>query len=454
MNSIWAVARNTIKQAVRVKIAVVFIILLVVLLPFMGVSMTGDGTIKGRIQTFVSYGLSLTSLLLCLFTIVISIYTLSHDIKYRQMYTVLTKPIQRFQLVIGKLLGVVILDVILLVLFAVVIYAIAVSTPVFLKADQEQLARLGNEFFTARVSLTPDEADVTHKAIEAYQKLEEAGTLPEKMSYEDIIDELAYQKRLEKRAAVPGQELIWQFENVKPFDPNETLFIKFKYNVSVNPLDLQVVGKWIIGDDRQLEYGQVLETPIYTFDQKNLVRTFHEIAVPADAVADDGYLAVGFYNSPVNKTVVIFPFDNGLQVLYRAGSFTPNFIRAIGLIMFRLIFLACLGMFTATFLSFPVAILFCLMVFLTGTISQFCLESFDYLSLDISNIYRYTLRPLVQLLPQFDKFNPVQFLVPAQLLSWLLLAKVFLIMVCLKAMLLLLGALFIFSRKEIAKVTI
>ncbi len=454
MNSIWAVARNTIKQAVRVKIAVVFIILLVVLLPFMGIEMTGDGTIKGRIQTFVSYGLSLTSLLLCLFTIVISIYTLSHDIKYRQMYTVLTKPIQRFQLVIGKLLGVVILDVILLVLFAVVIYSIAVLTPVFLKADQEQLDRLDNEFFTARVSLTPDEADVTHKAIEAYQKLEEAGTLPEEMSYEDIIDDLAYQKRLEKRAAVPGQELIWQFENVKPLDPNESLFIKFKYDVSVNPSDLQVVGKWIIGDDRQLEYGQVLETPIYTFDQKNLIRTFHEISVPADAVADDGYLAVGFYNSPKNKTVVIFPFDNGLQVLYRAGSFTPNFIRAIGFLMFRLIFLACLGMFAATFLSFPVAILFCLMVFLTGTISQFCLESFDYLSGDISNIYRYTLRPLVQLLPQFDKFNPAKFLVPAQLLNWLLLAKVFLIMVCLKAMLLLLGALFIFSRKEIAKVTI
>jgi hypothetical protein len=454
MNSIWAVARNTIKQALRIKIAVIFILLLVVLLPFMGISMTGDGSIKGRLQSFVSYGLSLTSLLLCLFTIVISIYTLTHDITHRQMYTVLTKPILRFQLILGKLLGVIILDVLLLAIFASVIYAIAVSTPFFLKADEAELARLENEFFTARVSLTPDEADVKHEALETYQKLEEAGTLPEKMPYEDIMKDLIFQKRLARRAAVGGQELIWRFDNVKPLDPNESLFIKFKYDVSVNPPDLQVVGKWIIGDDRQLEYGQVLQTPFYEIDRKDLIRTFHEFTVPAEVVADDGYLAVGFFNPPSNNAVVIFPFDDGLRVLYRTGSFLPNFIRAIVLILFRLIFLACLGTFTATFLSFPVAILFCLMVFLTGTMSQFCLESFDYLSADIGYLYRYTLRPFVQLLPQFDKFNPAKFLVPAELLSWILLVKVFLVMICVKAMLLLLSALLIFNYKEIAKITV
>ena len=92
MRSIWAVATNTIKQAVRMKIAAVFIVLLLVLLPVMGISMTGDGTLKGRLQTFVSYGLSLTNLLLCLLTIIVSIYTLTNDIQQRQIYTVITKP--------------------------------------------------------------------------------------------------------------------------------------------------------------------------------------------------------------------------------------------------------------------------------------------------------------------------------------------------------------------------
>lgn len=50
MSSIWAVAINTIKQALRMKTAVIFTILLLVLLPVMGTVMTGDGTIKGRLD--------------------------------------------------------------------------------------------------------------------------------------------------------------------------------------------------------------------------------------------------------------------------------------------------------------------------------------------------------------------------------------------------------------------
>ena len=122
MHSIWAVATNTIRQALRMKVALIFTILLLVLLPVMALSMPGDGTIKGRLQTFVSYGLSLTSLLLCLLTIVVSIFSLTNDIKQRQIFTVLTKPVRRFQLLLGKLLGVVLLDVALLALFSAIIY--------------------------------------------------------------------------------------------------------------------------------------------------------------------------------------------------------------------------------------------------------------------------------------------------------------------------------------------
>jgi len=400
------------------KIAAVFIILLVVLLPVMGASMTGDGTLKGRLQTFVSYGLSLTSLLLCLLTIIVSIYSLTSDIEQRQIYTVLTKPIRRFQLLLGKLLGVILLDVALLVLFSAIIYGITIYTPKFYNATEAELAQVENEFYTARAALTPPEVDVTQGVLDAYSKLEN-----------------------------------WEFDNVKPLDPNQSLFVKFKYDVSVNPPDLQVYGRWVVGDYRQVRYGEKIKTPIYTFDRKDLIRTFYEQEVPADAVAEDGYLAVGFLNVPLNNTPVIFPPD-GLQVLYEAGSFTANFIKAVLLILFRLIFLASLGILASTFLSFPVAILLSLVVFFTATFSGFCLESFDFLSENLSGLYRYTVRPVILLLPQFDKFNPTKFLVPARLVGWSLLARVALSLICIKAVLLLLLALLIFSFREIAKVII
>ncbi|HUS72844.1 MAG TPA: hypothetical protein VMY06_07225, partial [Sedimentisphaerales bacterium] len=447
MHSIWAVATNTIKQALRMKIAAVFIVLLIVLLPVMGVSMTGDGTLKGRLQTFVSYGLSLTNLLLCLLTIIVSIYTLTNDIKQRQIYTVITKPIRRFQLLLGKLLGVVLLNIALLVLFSAIIYTITVYTPKFYDASEADLIQVDNEFFTARAALTLPEVDVTQEVLETYEKLEKTGQLPPESGENEIKAELTRRKQLEKRAAVVGQWLVWEFNNVRVLDPNESLFIRYKYDVSINPPDLQVYSRWDIGDNRQ--YPPAYES----FLRKDPIRSFRELEVPAYLIADDGYLAIRFLNVPLNRTTVIFPPD-GLEVLYKADTFTANFVRVVLLILFRLVFLASLGTLAATFLSFPVAILFSLCIFFTATFSGFCLESFDYLGEKLTWVYYYTVRPLILLLPQFDKFNPAQFLVPARLVSWSLLAQVAGLMICIKAFLLLLLALLIFKFREIAKIII
>ncbi len=456
MRSIWAVAVNTIKQALRLKIAAVFIILLLVLLPVMGFVTTGDGTLKGRLQTFVSYGLSLAGLLLCLLTIAVSVYSITSDLDQRQIYTVLTKPIRRFQLLLGKLLGVVLLDIALLVLFSATIYLIVIYTPKFSDVTEAELTQAHNEFYTARASLTPPEVDVTREVLDIYEKLEKEGQLDqlfENSSRKKIIAELTNRQKIAKRAAAVGYDLLWEFHNVKPLDPKESLFIRFKYDVSINPPDLSIYGRWFAGDNRQFIYGAI-ETPIYDRQHKHSIRTFHEIEIPAEVVAADGYLAVAFQNLPLNNTVVIFPPQDGLELLYKADTFTANFIRAVSLIFFRLIFLACLGILTATFLSFPVALLLCLVVFFTGTISGFLIESFDYLSDNLSVVYSYTVRPIIQLLPQFDKFNPTKFLVPARLLSWFLLAKAAALIVCVKSFLLFLFALLIFSYREIAKIII
>ena len=458
MHSVWAVATNTIRQVLRLKIAVVFIILLAILLPVMGAATTGDSTIKGRLQTFISYGLSLTSLLLSLLTIVTSVYSLTSDLEQKQIYTVLTKPIRRFQLLVGKLLGVVLLNAALLALFSVTVYVITVYTPKFFNVSEGEFRQLENEFFTARIGLIPIQPDVTKEATDTYEKLEKSGQLYEIFqgvtSRKQIIEELTNRLQLEKRAAAPGHDLIWEFNNVKPLDPNQNLFIKFKYDVSVNPPNSQVYSEWRIGDIRQIPTGKI-ETPIYSFERKDLIRTSYEIEVPADSVADDGYLAVGFLNpAQFNDTVVIFPPADGLEVLYKADTFTANFIRAVLLILVRLIFLACLGILASSFLSFPVAVLFCLVILFTGTVSGFIIESFDSLGGNVGKIYSYTIKPMMYLLPQFDKYNPSEFLVSARLLSWLLLAEVAAVMICIKAVLLLILALVIFNFREIAKVIV
>ena len=451
MRSIWAVAINTIKQALRMKVAVVFMILLFVLLPVLGMTTTGDETLKGRLQTFVSYGLSLTSLLLCLLTIIISIYSVTSDIDQKQIYTVVTKPIRRFQLLLGKLLGVLLLDIALLGLFSMIIFIIAIYTPTFGQPSESELIEADNEFFTARAALNVPIVDVTEEVETRYEKLKELDRLPPGYTYEQTIAELTKQAQLAKRAAGVGGTLVWEFHNVKPL--SNSMFIRFKYDIYPNPPDSMVYGRWVAGDWQFIKYGNRPKTPIYDQLHKNAARTFHEIEFPAEVVPEDGHLAIAFMNFPYNNATVIFPPD-GLEVLYKADSFAGNFIRAVMLILFRLIFLACLGLFASSFLSFPVAILLCLWIFFTASVSGFVNDSFSLLSPNVGAFYSYTIKWVVGLLPQFDRFNPTTFIVPAKLVNWSFLAKCAFFMVCIKAFLALVLGLIIFRYREIARITV
>ena len=72
MSKIWAVARHTIAEGIRMKIALVFLALVgtVVLgLPF---SIEGDASLTGAVQSFLSYSLTATGVLLGILTIFMS----------------------------------------------------------------------------------------------------------------------------------------------------------------------------------------------------------------------------------------------------------------------------------------------------------------------------------------------------------------------------------------------
>jgi hypothetical protein len=457
MGRIWAVARNTFVSSMRMKTAIVFMMLLIILLPVLSLTTTGDGTAMGRIQSFVSYGLGLVVFLLSFLTIIVSCYTLSSDIKHKQIFTVVTKPIRRFELVIGKMLGVVLLDLLLLIVFSSIIYGLTIQMPRFSKTSGDELTRLNNEFFTARASLkkTVDTQAIESRAVKTYNELKRTGQLDESRSRETVLAELRDAEKFNMYSAGPGGMVLWEFENVRPFDVNETVFIRFKFNASQTPVDKFIYGVWSIGDYRQVKYGSGnIKTPIYTVPRKDIVDTVHEFEVPAEVVAADGYLAVGFYNDPVNSTTVIFPLEDGFEVLYKAGGFEKNFVFAVLMIFVRLVFLACLGVSLSTWLSFPVAILCCFTIFFMGVINGFVVQSFNYLSQNLAMFYKFTVKPLLWLLPKFDESQNIgKYLIDARLIGYGFLAVsagIFLI----KSLILLLVGFFIFAEREIAKIIV
>jgi hypothetical protein len=180
----------------------------------------------------------------------------------------------------------------------------------------------------------------------------------------------------------------------------------------------------------------------------------HEFEVPADVVAGDGYLAVVFYNDPMNETTVIFPVEDGFEVLYKAGSFGGNFLRAVLIIFSRLVFLAALGVSLSTWLGFPVAVLCCFTVFFTGVINGFVVQSFNYLGQNAAIFYKYVIKPLIWLLPKFDEsFNVNRYIIDARLIRYGFLALA-VGALAIKSLILLLAGFFIFAKREIAKVIV
>jgi hypothetical protein len=177
---------------------------------------------------------------------------------------------------------------------------------------------------------------------------------------------------------------------------------------------------------------------------------FHEFKVPVDAIADDGYISVMFDNYYDNMGSVIV---EEMEVLYKGGSFGGNFVRVNLMIFARLIFLSVLGISLSTWLSFPVAILVCFMVFFVGTVNGFVTDSFGYMeSKAILILYNLTFKPLLWLFPRFDgDFNPTRFMISARLLSWSFLGQVYVTMVAMKSLILLILGIWIFGNREIAR---
>jgi hypothetical protein len=86
------------------------------------------------------------------------------------------------------------------------------------------------------------------------------------------------------------------------------------------------------------------------------VDTFHEIQIPPNLINKNGVLTVLTLNP--NNTALLFPLEDGLEVLYPQGSFLMNFARGLGIIFCWLALMAALGLMAASFLSFPVAAFF------------------------------------------------------------------------------------------------
>ena len=177
MHGLWAVTRQTFGQCLRTKIALVFIVLLAVVLGLLPLALKGDGTLAGKIQTFLTYSVAAISVLLSIVTVFMTVYVLSSDVQNKTIMTVATKPLPRWQYVVGRWAGVVLLDVLLLTIAGATAYAQLQWLRGGDTLNAEDRRKVESDIFVARSKVGPEEMDIQRRVNERIDKLRRDGAL-------------------------------------------------------------------------------------------------------------------------------------------------------------------------------------------------------------------------------------------------------------------------------------
>ena len=356
MNRTLAIARLTFWEGVRMRIVLVFVLVLVIVVLRLPFALKGDETLSGRLQTFLSYSLSAISVLLSLATVFLSCSTLTRDIRERSIHLVITKPVSRFNVLLGKWIGVNALTLILLAMSGLVVYGLSV----FIKTRPEQFERdrlkLTDVVWTARAAASPTKPDFEALARQRIEELAaEGATFLEK---EHAVRERTKELEEAWRRVEPRERQQYDFEGLPPPRSAETVYqVRFKaVSVPYSMSETVFIG-WVL---LHPETGAPL---VYReTEERSSVR--HQFLVRSSVVSD-GKAKIGVYNPPGNeRRSIVFEGDDALEILYTVGSFEMNLVKAVMLIGLRLAFLSAVGLFFSTFVSFPVACFCVLSIFL------------------------------------------------------------------------------------------
>jgi hypothetical protein len=299
--------------------------------------------------------------------------------------------------------------------------------------DDTERDRLTREIYTARHTIDPTRPT---EQIEQYITREIEDKRKRGLLGEDF-DEEAYRRKRRRdvwnsyNTLRPGYGCVHKFEHVMPASTDEQLFVRYKA-VAVGATQQgaeanTILLGWMVSPDPVLPgpHGRVLEPVSVSLGD------YHELAIPASLVGANNELYISCTNLTHLPGVVpadvyaAFPADEGLQLLYKAGTFEGNFVRTMLLVLARLAFLSALSLAAAALLTFPVASLLVLFVFMCAL----SVDHFLALALPIGGteeapvfqtpaFYRPLLRALAAAVPNFGRYDGARALATGRLVPW------------------------------------
>lgn len=358
LRAIAAVAGLSVRAAVRSRVVAVLLVVLaagVIGIPHL---VTGDGTPASEMQVRLRYTLTFAVGLLGLATLWASCAAFGAEIDSRRMELTVVKPVYPHTLWLGRWLGILLLDAVLL-LGVVAGVRVQLGQNFAHPAGPADFASLLVSRVTARPLLPAPEDEARRR----FDELQRANRLPQDLSPAAVFRQLVLECRNRYTLLHPGEHASWKFILPQPVAADGRLWIRMRFDTEAESLaDVRGVCRL----RRSGETAWATEVPV-----NDLVRNELELAVTAPPLAGAGALEMEFaYQAAPGTAALLIQPRRALAILTPRGTFTGNLLRVMLAQLAILAALAALGLTLGACFSFPVAAFAataCLLVVLVAT---------------------------------------------------------------------------------------
>ena len=456
MRSLISIALLTFKAGFRYRLVQVLAFLLLMAVVLLPLIIKGDGTARGFTQILLTYTLSSITAILGFATLWLACGSLAREIEECQMQMVVVKPVAHWQIWLGKWLGILWINGLLISIAAVLVFGILMYRSWQLPPEQQQVLR--NEVLVARGVIKEVVPDFEPQVEELYKRRLRESVVAEgdRKLLKDQIREIV---KATFQIVKPQFARRWIIDlgNKKDALKDKPLFLKVKFTVtdkSTIDTPKPYATHWQVG---------VPETrKVWRRTMTLASETYHQIQIPPNLYDDNGRIVIECIN--IAEKDFLFMLDDGLQLLYPESGFGVNYFRGICILFFWIALLAAVGLAAASFLSFPVAAFFSVgflvICFSTGTLSQIVQEGgisgvnhdtgFIETPKAIDHVVVPISKGILSLVNLVREFSPIDSLSTGRSITWLELGKAFIQIVVLMSGIFALFGITCFSRREMA----
>ncbi len=356
--SVTAVAALTIKAAFRYKLVVILMGLLVVAVVGLPLIIKHDGTASGFTQILLTYTLGSMTALLGFATLWLACGTLARDIEDCQIQMVVVKPVSRWQVWLGKWIGILTLNLLLIGFSGATIYSIILYRAGQLPEKQQVILR--NEVLVGRGSLKEPVDDLRPAVEAAYQQLVKTSPELAAMDPAQARDMLLKKHRADQEVVNPNFRRRWELQlgDLAMKLRDKPLRIRMKFHSSKPTVQDVWTCVWQVGPPDNPEI------PPKRYEMRVQAGSFSEFEIAPNMFDATGKLTIEYWN--YNDRAMLFPLEDGMEVLYPECGFGLNFVRGLSIILMWLGLLAAIGLAAGSYLTFPVAAFASLSILVVG----------------------------------------------------------------------------------------